>query len=81
MPLRKCTWNVIYVDTKEESERVSLIKPWSQLKELPETSVNVVMDSKLKDTKDDQNQWRVYAMQILCLGISCVNQKEKKRKT
>lgn len=51
MPLRRCTRDVVYVDTKKTNERTTLIKPYSQLKDLPSTSNNVEMDSVLKRYK------------------------------
>lgn len=51
MPLRRCTRDVIYVDTKMAHERTSLIKPYSQLKDLPSSSCDVEMDSALKRYK------------------------------
>ena len=51
MPLRRCTRDVIYVDTRKPDERTSLIKSVSQLKELPASSKNIVMDNTLKRYK------------------------------
>lgn len=61
MPLRKCTRDVIYVDTSPPSMRTSLIKPYSQLKELPSGSRDVEMDSVLKRYKR-----RPFSMEMLC---------------
>ena len=51
MPLRRCTRQAIYVDTKRPEERTSLIKPLSELKELPANSKNIEMDNILKRYK------------------------------
>ncbi|XP_060603886.1 uncharacterized protein LOC132756767 [Ruditapes philippinarum] len=51
MPLRRCTRNVIYVDTKQPDERTSLIKSQNNLKDLPLSSTEVEMDSTLKRYK------------------------------
>ena len=51
MPLRRCTRDVIYVDTKRPNERTSLIKPISELKQLPAKSKQVEMDNILKRYK------------------------------
>ena len=51
MPLRRCTRDVIYVDTKQPNERTSLIKSQTLLKELPSSSCDVEMDSILKRYK------------------------------
>ena len=51
MPLRRCTRDVLYVDTKRPDERTSLLKPLSELKDLPATSRNVEMDNVLKRYK------------------------------
>ena len=51
LPLRRCTRDVIYVDTKRPNERTSLIKPISELKQLPAKSKQVEMDNILKRYK------------------------------
>lgn len=61
MPLRRCTRDVIFVDTRKPDDRTSLIKPMSQLKELPGNSKNVEMDNVLKRYKRRPN-----SMKSLC---------------
>jgi hypothetical protein len=51
MPLRKSTRDVIYVDTNRPEKRTSLLKPLSELKELPSSSKNIEMDNVLKRYK------------------------------
>ena len=48
MPLRHCTRDVIFVDTNRPEKRTSLIKPLSELKDLPSSSCNIEMDNTLK---------------------------------
>ena len=48
LPLRRCTRDVIFVDTNKSELRTSLIKPFSQLKELPAKSNRIEMDNTLK---------------------------------
>lgn len=61
MPLRRCTRDVVYIDTKNIDDRTSLIKPHSKLKELPKTSKDVEMDNALKRYKR-----RPRSMENLC---------------
>lgn len=61
MPLRRSTRDVLYVDTKLPDERTSLIKPWSELKKLPENSKDTEMDNVLKRYKR-----RPKTMEMLC---------------
>ena len=51
MPLRRCSRTVIYVDTKLPDARTSLIKPISELQELPEDCCDREMDNVLKRYK------------------------------
>jgi hypothetical protein len=48
MPLRHCTRDVIFVDFNRPEKRTSLIKPLSELKDLPSSSCNIEMDNTLK---------------------------------
>ena len=61
MPLRRCTRQVIYVDTNQSNDRTSMIKPFSQLQSLPKESVDVEMDSILKRYKR-----RPKSMELMC---------------
>lgn len=51
LPLRRCTREVVFVDTKRPDDRTSLIKPMNMLKDLPSTSKNIEMDNVLKRYK------------------------------
>ncbi|XP_060571280.1 uncharacterized protein LOC132729522 [Ruditapes philippinarum] len=51
MPLRRCTRDIVYVDSNKPDERTSLIKPLTELKELPLNSKSIEMDNMLKRYK------------------------------
>ena len=61
IPLRRCSREVIFVDTRKPDDRTSLIKPLSQLKDLPGNSSDVEMDNILKRYKR-----RSYSMEMMC---------------
>ena len=78
MPLRRCSREVVFIDTKKTNDRTALIKPLSALKELPANSKNVEMDSVLKRYKR-----RPKVIELLCYADFaswyqlCPNTKEK----
>lgn len=63
MPLRRSSRDVVFVDTNPESERVTLMKPNTVLKELPKASTSVESDSTIK-----RYQRRPKSMSKLCLA-------------
>lgn len=56
MPLRKSSREVVFIDTNELNNRTVLLKPYSSLKDMPESSTNVESDNALKRYRDDQNR-------------------------
>jgi hypothetical protein len=51
LPLRRCTRQVVYVDTKKQNDRTCLIKSFSELKDLPANSKSIETDNVLKRYK------------------------------
>lgn len=51
MPLRKSSREVVFFDTSEAEKRTVLLKSYSSLKEMPESTTNVESDNVLKRYK------------------------------
>lgn len=60
MPLRKSSRKVVFIDTNELNNRTVLLKPYSSLKDMPESSTNVESDNALKRYKRRLKQMSKY---------------------
>lgn len=60
MPLRKSSREVVFIDTNELNNRTVLLKPYSSLKDMPESSTNVESDNALKRYKRRPKQMSKY---------------------
>lgn len=56
MPLRKSSREVVFIDTNELNNRTVLLKPYSSLKDMPESLTNVESDNALKETTKTDEQ-------------------------
>ena len=71
MPLRRCTRDVVYVDTSKPDDRTGLLNSMSELKDLPTNSRNVESDNVLKRYKRRSKQLErlCYADVAACYGL------------
>ena len=60
MPLRRSSRDVVFIDTNKQENRTILLKPFSDLKEMLESSTNVESDSALKRYKRRPREMNKY---------------------
>ena len=79
MPLRKCSRDVVFIETNEPESRTVLLRSYSSLLELPKTSTNVESDNTLKRYKRRPKEMKkyCYADFVSWFDASFVNCKDK----
>jgi len=60
MPLRRSSRDVVFIDTNKQENRTILLKPFSDLKEMLESSTNVESDSAFKRYKRRPREMNKY---------------------